>query len=55
VIFVDIHPKYKPSRQMLQGEPYLADFQTNIDIDFKGATTRTELVKDKVVMWEFEL
>jgi ubiquinone/menaquinone biosynthesis C-methylase UbiE len=26
VIFVDIHPNYKPSRTMLSGEPYMLDF-----------------------------
>ena len=54
VIFVDIHPGYQPSRQMLSGEPYMMDFVTHIEDDFKGATTRTELIKDKVVMWEFD-
>ena len=40
---------------MLSGEPYMMDYVNNIDEDFKDATTRTEIIKDKVVMWEFDL
>ena len=40
---------------MLSGEPYMMDFVQNIEEDFKDATTRIELIKDKVVMWEFDI
>ena len=54
VIFVDIHPAYEPSRQMLSGEPYFMDYKKYVDVDFKDASKRVELVENKVVMWEFD-
>jgi len=35
VIFVDIDPKYEPSEAMLSGEPYVLEYQKNIDTDFR--------------------
>lgn len=54
MIFVDIDPNYVPSEAMLAGEPYVLEYQKNIDRDFKGAK-RTVLVKDHAVKWEFVL
>ena len=53
VIFVDIDPSYTPSEAMLEGEPYVKEYQRNIDIDFLLASKRTVLVKDHAVKWEF--
>lgn len=39
---------------MLAGEPYVLEYQKNIDKDFKGSK-RTILVKDHAVKWEFTL
>ena len=55
VIFVDIDPNYVPSEAMLAGEPYVLEYQKNIDKDFKDCTKRTVLVKDHAVKWEFVL
>ena len=40
---------------MLSGEPYMLDFVNNVEQDFIDATNRIELIKDKVVMWEFDV
>lgn len=53
VIFVDIDPNYKPSDTMLAGEPYVLEYQRNINNDFSSAYSREVLVKDHAVKWEF--
>ena len=55
VIFVDICPTYPANRAMLSGEPYFLEYQQNIDSDLAHCDKRTELVKGKCVMWEFNL
>lgn len=40
---------------MLSGEPYMLEYQKNIDEDFAHCDRRTEVIKDKVVMWEFDV
>ena len=35
VIFVDIDPNYTPSEAMLSGEPYVLEYQKNVDADFR--------------------
>jgi hypothetical protein len=54
VIFVDIDPNYTPSETMLAGEPYVIEYQRNIDKDFSSAISREVLVKDHAVKWEFK-
>ena len=54
VIFVDIDPNYKPSETMLMGEPYVLEYQRNIDSDFGSAYKREILVEDHAVKWEFK-
>ena len=44
VIFVDICPTYNAPKQMLSGEPYMLEYQKNIDSDFAHCDARTELV-----------
>ena len=40
VIFVDIDPNYTPSETMLSGEPYVLEYQRNINNDFSSAYSR---------------
>jgi hypothetical protein len=44
-----------PSEAMLAGEPYVLEYQKNIDKDFNGCSKREVLVKDHAVKWEFNL
>ena len=58
-LVVDISPQYVPSRLMLSGEPYLIDYQRDMDDDFVGvcapeaAYIRFErVVPGHVTLWE---
>jgi hypothetical protein len=55
VIFVDIDPSYTPSEAMLSGEPYVKEYQKNVDWDFRGAVSRKVLVQDHAVKWVFNV
>ena len=52
VIIIDISPNYKPKKIMLDGEPYLLDYLSNIErllINFE----KKELIKNHVTLWEY--
>lgn len=54
VLIVDISTKYKPSKMMLLGEPYILNYLDTIDkllVDFN----KTTLIKNHVDIWELNL
>lgn len=53
-VVVDIATNYSPSEAMLWGEPFLLEYQKNIDTDFKNNfkyVQRHTLVPDHAIMW----
>lgn len=54
IYIMDICPQYKPSKPMLDGEPYLLDYKFNIDDDLKDSDR--EVIKEgHVVLWTINL
>lgn len=56
LVVVDISSDYKPSDTMLQGEPYVLEYQTSIHQQLRNAAgfmtpQHTHLVKNHVDMW----
>ena len=54
MLIMDIDPVYNPSEHMLSGEPYIADYLENIDLDIHhlfDIYTRTEIIPGHVVLW----
>lgn len=59
LVIVDISSDYTPSKSMLQGEPYVLEYQTSIHEQLRNAPgfmapQHSNLVKDNVDMWVLE-
>ncbi len=54
VLIMDISPEYKSSKLMLNGEPYLLDYQKSIEKTMdKYSFERTDYIPNHVTIWEF--
>ena len=53
---MDISPEYKSSKLMLNGEPYLLDYQKSIEKTMdKYSFIRTDYIPNHVTIWEFDI
>jgi SAM-dependent methyltransferase len=53
IIIMDISPNYKPSKTMLTGEPYLLEYQKQIqNILKKHKFEENTLIENRVTIWE---
>ena len=56
VLIMDISPEYKSSKLMLDGEPYLIDYQKSIEKTMdKYSFIRTDYIPNHVTIWEFDI
>lgn len=56
VVVIDISPFYKPSKMMLDGEPYLLDYLSNISLELTSIGFQEDVVvKGHVHRWTYKI
>ena len=59
IVILDIHPSYIPSKEMLEGEPFIFEYLSNFDKQFKtnfgyGKVKRKDIIEDRLTRWVYK-